>query len=252
MLPLRCAIVLAAAMTGAGCGQTAGAPPDLSGDWELVEFVEDGTVRPEPAGGRATLTAGDGELSGTSFCNSYSGTYRLDGDEIAVEGLGGTEIGCAPELLDAEAAYLAALATVESAGTVDGYLVLTGPDAELRFRPVAPVPPSDLVGTRWVLETLLEGEVASSTTGALAVLELADDGTFNASTGCRELAGTWSLEGDVLRLSAESDPTADCPADVVRQDSLVAEVLDADVQVEVVESSLTLTAGAGVGLVYRG
>ena len=86
--------------------------------------------------------------------------------------------------MDAEAAYLAALGAVDQAGNADGCLVLSGGDVELRFRPLPEVPASDLEDTRWILETLLDGEVASSTTGLPAVLELADDGTLSASTGC--------------------------------------------------------------------
>ena len=118
----------AAVLLTAGCGTAAGSAPEVNGEWELVEFSQDGAVVPDPADGRATLTMADGELSGTSFCNSYSGSYRLDGDALSVSGLGGTEMGCAAELMDAEAAYLAALGAVDQAGNADGYLVLSGGD----------------------------------------------------------------------------------------------------------------------------
>jgi heat shock protein HslJ len=233
-----------------GCGGAAGSPPEVTGDWELVEFSQDGVVRPEPAGGRATLTVADGELGGTSFCNSYSGTYRLDGDDLSVSGLGGTEIGCAAEVMAAETAYLTALAAVDQAANTDGFLVLTGADAELRFRPLPEVPASDLTGSPWVLETLLDGEIASSTTGQ-AVLELADDGRFTASTGCRDLSGSWSLDGDVVRVTAVEPAPATCAAELATQDEQVTEVLSGDFQVSVVENSLTVTSPDGRGLVYR-
>jgi heat shock protein HslJ len=235
----------------AGCGTATGAAPEVTGEWELVEFSRDGTVVPEPVGGRATLTVADGELSGTSFCNSYSGSYELDGEELTVSGLGGTEMGCAPELMDAESAYLAALGAVEQAGNTEGYLVLSGGDVELRFRPVPAVPPSDLTGTVWVLETLLEGEIASSTTGSRAVLELADDGTLTASTGCRELSGSWTLDGDVVRVTGMTPAAATCDPDVAAQDEQVTAVLSQDFQVTVTEDSLAVTGADGLGMVYR-
>jgi heat shock protein HslJ len=235
----------------AGCGAAAGSPPDVTGKWELVEFSRDGTVVPEPAGGRATLTATGGDLGGTSFCNSYSGTYRLDGEELSVSGLGGTEMGCAPELMDAEAAYLAALADVERAATTDGYLVLSGGDAELRYRPMPEVPPSDLNGTAWVLETLLEGDIASSTSGGRAVLQLGGDGRFTASTGCRELTGRWSLDGDVVRVTGAEPARATCDPEVEAQDEQVTALLSRDFQVAVSGDSLTVSGADGLGLVYR-
>jgi heat shock protein HslJ len=160
-------------------------------------------------------------------------------------------MACAPELMEAESAYLAALGAVERAATADGYLLLTGGDAELRYRPLPEVPASDLVGTEWVLETLLDGEVASSTTGAEAVLGLAGDGTLTASTGCRGLTGSWSLEGDVVRVTGVEPEAATCGPDVAAQDEQVVAVLSADFQVAVSEDSLTVTGADGLGLVYR-
>ena len=235
----------------AGCGTATGSPPEITGEWELVEFSRDGAVVPEPVDGRATLVVTDGQLGGTSFCNSYSGSYRLDGDDLSVSGLGGTEMACAPGLMEAESAYLAALGAVEQAATADGYLVLSGGDAELRYRPLPEVPASDLVGTEWVLETLLDGEIASSTTGMWAVLELAGDGTLTASTGCRGLTGTWALEGDVVRVTGVAPEAVTCEPDVAAQDAQVVAVLSADFQVAVTEDSLTVTGADGLGLVYR-
>lgn len=245
-------LLLAGCLLAAGCGGSAtGTVPDPTGEWELVQLWRGSTVEPEPVGGRATLEVGDGTVSGTAYCNRYSGTFRLDRDALVVEGLGSTEMGCEPELMTAEAAYLEALGGVERLGSSDGYLVLTGPDVELRFRPVTPVPTSELTGTRWVLETLLDGEVASSTTGGAAELELADDGTFTGSTGCRGISGSWSLDGDVVRVTGfTADPTG-CAVDVAAQDGQVADVLADAFQVTVSGDSLTVTGGNGLGLVYR-
>ena len=246
-------LLLAGCLLVSGCGGPAtGSAPDPTGEWELVEFLRGGTVQPAPVGGRATLTVGDGAVSGTSYCNEYFGGYRLDGEQFAVDGLGGTERGCEPALMTAETAYLEALGAVERAGSHDGYLVLSGPDdVTLRFRPVAPVPTSDLTGTDWVLETLLDGEVASSTTGAPATLRLATDGTLTASTGCRDATASWQLDGDAVRVSGFAVGPGDCPPDVAGQDDQVTGVLSGPFQVAVAGSSLTVTGADGLGLVYR-
>ena len=202
-------------------------------------------------GGRATLTIANGTLSGSSHCNEYSSGYRLDGDEMRIDGLGATERGCAPELMAAEADYLEALARVERVATRNGFLVLTGPDLELRFRPIAPVPTSELAGTEWVLETLLDGDVASSTTGEPATLRLTTDGTFTGSTGCRGIRGSWWLDGDVVRVTGVTVDDAGCPPDVAAQDRQVGDVLADAFQVAVAEDVLTVTGPEGLGLVYR-
>ncbi len=251
--PPRTAAALAAAvLVLAGCGGTgAGASLELVGDWELVELWRGGTVAPAPLGARATLSVEDEDLRGTSFCNSYSGSYDLDGDDLAIAGLGGTEMGCDPDVMAAEATYLESLGAVNRAGMDEGFLVLTGPDVELRFRTLPPVPTSELVGTRWVLETLLDGEVASSTLGDPAELELSRDGTLTGSTGCRELTGRWTVEGDLVQVPELDAGTAECPSDVRPQDSQVVEVLGDGFHVLIAGDSLTVTKTGGLGLVYR-
>lgn len=245
-------VVLAGSLLVTGCGgPTAGAAPDPTGDWDLVELVRDGSVVPAPVGGRATLAVEDGTLSGTAYCNGYGADYRLDGDAFEIGDLASTERGCQPGLMTAEAAYLEALGAVERVASRDGYLVLTGADVELRFRPIAPVPTSDLAGTDWVLETLLDGEVASSTTGEPATLRLTTDGTFTGSTGCRGIRGSWWLDGDVVRVAGVTVDRAGCPADVAAQDRQVGDVLAAAFQVAVAEDVLTVTGPEGLGLVYR-
>jgi heat shock protein HslJ len=228
------------------------AAPVLLGEWELVAGTTDGAALPMPPDVRATLVIDDGELSGRSFCNSYSSTYRLDDDGgLHIDGLGGTEMACDPAIMAAESAYLAALGAATGRPSVgDGELVLTGEGVELRFREIPPVPRSDLVGTRWVLDTLIDGETAASTLGEPAVLELAPDGSLTGSTGCRTFTGTWTEDGGVLRFP-QFEASGDCPGDVALQNAHVLAVLGREPQVEIAGDRLTLTAPDGRGLDYR-
>ena len=233
---LRIAVVALLAL--AACGGQAGGGPDPRGAWELVS--DDGT---------ATLVLEDGQLSGRSFCNSYSGSYRLDDDALSVAGLGGTEMGCEPQVMAAETAFLSALAAADRVSLDGEELVLTGADVTLRFREQPPVEDRALAGTRWVLDTLVDGEVASSVLGE-GTLRLADDGTASGSTGCRPFLGTWQVSGDALSLVLTRDDVG-CPADLGRQDEHVLAVLDAGPRATVDGERLTLTAPDGRGLSYR-
>ena len=50
-------------------------------------------------------------LEGSSGCNHFTGSYTVDGDDIAIGPLSSTRMACAsPELQAQETAYLAALA----------------------------------------------------------------------------------------------------------------------------------------------
>jgi heat shock protein HslJ len=238
-------LVLVALLTVAACaGGPAGASPDVLGEWVLVSGVS------QPPGVAATLVVEDAQLRGISFCNHYSGGYTLDGDALAVDGLGGTDMGCDPDVLAAETAFLTALGSADRMTRDGADLVLTGADGSLRFSRQEPVPDRELAGTTWTLDTLVDGEVASSVLGS-PTLELTPDGTATGSTGCRGFLGTWQVAGDVLTLDVTRDDIG-CPEDLGRQDEQVLAVLDAGPQYGIDGDRLTLTAPDGRGLVYRG
>lgn len=247
----RALLLLAAALLVAGCAERGGgsAASDVVGEWFLAEGSADGNPLPQPAGPQATLTVAPETLSGRSFCNHYSSTYRMHGADLAIDGLGGTEIGCEPDVMTAETAYLGALGRADTVGLDGADLLLTGDGVRLRFSPVPPVPDRDLVGTRWVLDTLIHGDVAGSTLGNPATLVLAADGTLSGSTGCRSLTGRWAVTGDALVVEGLI-ADGDCPPDVSGQDAQVTGVL-ADSQPAVQGDRLTLTGTDGRGLVYR-
>ena len=71
---------------------------------------------------KATITFDEaGTVSGNTGCNSFTGSYTVDGDRVTVAGdVASTLMGCEPALADVEAQFLAALgkvATWERTGT---------------------------------------------------------------------------------------------------------------------------------------
>jgi heat shock protein HslJ len=249
---VRSTVVLAVLLLLVACGDGGSEPAaPVRGEWQLVEGTADGAALVVPPGVGATLLLEDGEAAGRSFCNHYTATYASDGEALTFDGIGGTEMGCDPDVMAAESAYLRALGAVQQA-TVDGEgLLLSGDGVELRFVPVAPVPDSPLEGTRWVLDTLIDGETASTTLGERAVLQLDPDRTVTASTGCRSVTGTWLLEDDALVIDDLLAGAQPCPPDVATQDGHVVAVLESGPQVEIEADRLTLTGSDGRGMSYR-
>jgi heat shock protein HslJ len=225
---------------------------EIVGAWELVDGTSGGRPISRPDGWRATLSADGQRLTGTAFCNGYGGRYRLDGDRLHVADVAQTEMAClGPGVMEAEAAFL----TVLTAGDLrlswaGDELVLENDRGLLRFRPQTPVPTADLVGTRWVLDSLVDGETASSTVGEPAVLQLADDGTFTASTGCRPISGRWRAAGDTVTLHYEW-PDASCPPEVESQEQHIVGAIGNGFRVAIDGDRLTVTGPRGQGLVYR-
>lgn len=122
-----------AAPSGAASGGSLGPIQLAATSWTLVDL--DGAV---PANGGARLTLefrADGSAGGTAGCNSYGGSYTLDGTTIAFGPLVSTKMACEQPLMAMETTYLTALQATTSYG-VDGSgnLVLVG-TATLTFSP---------------------------------------------------------------------------------------------------------------------
>jgi heat shock protein HslJ len=239
--------------TGAGGSQTPSpggiAAPDLIGAWELVEGSGPDGAIDVPQGWRVTINFLADEVNGQA-CNYYGGTYAIGDDgRIAFDAMAMTEMACEEPMMMVEAAYHAALAEVSVATRDEERLTLSGPDAELVFRLLPPVPDEEIVGTRWILDSLIQGDAASSVVGE-AFLELSSDGRFEGSTGCRQIVGRYVINGDTIDF-VEMAANGDCRPALQEQDGHVLQVLGDGFVPAVDGRTLTMADNGGLGLVYR-
>jgi heat shock protein HslJ len=106
--------------------EPAGPPtrPELPGtSWTLLDLAGDTLTVPAP-----TIAFGaDGTISGSGGCNTFNGTYTIDGSAISFGPLATTRMACPDDVMAVEDAYLLALdgAASWSIGD-DGRLVLDG------------------------------------------------------------------------------------------------------------------------------
>lgn len=232
------------------CGEPA-EPVSIEGAWQVLSGTLDGEPIPMVDGFPITLTIDAETVGGTAACNGYGGTYTLDAGEIAISELSATAMACFPEeTMAAESAFLEALTRATTVTATDDLLTITGEGVELVFNELPPVPTADLTNTVWVLESLIEGDSASSVGGERATLELFTDGSMLGSTGCRHLHGRYLVSGaEVLinELAAEGD----CPQELEAQDGLVVTVLGDGFRGLIEGDTLTLTAAGNLGLTYR-
>jgi heat shock protein HslJ len=252
------AVVLAAGLLSAcayvsGAGSASPTPDgfaaDPMGSWVLTAATGPGGAIRLFDDHRVTLTVQGDEIGGTSACNQYFGQISFAGNAVRITNIGGTEMACEPDVMETESAYAAALLAVTRWGRDGDVLRLAGEGVDLRFTLLPPVQDEEIVGTTWVLDSLIQGDAVSSVLGE-ATLVLAADGTFSGSTGCRQLSGTYVINGDEIEF-AELAANGNCPAELQRQDALVIDVLEGGFSTSVNGPSLTLTDNAGQGLGYR-
>ena len=244
------------ALLAAGCGGGAASPSvgggDPQGSWVLVSGGTGAGEIPIVATHPITLTIDGSSVSGSAACNGYGG--RLEATDAGVEfrELAWTAMACFPdEVMAAEAAFTQALPAVRAIRREGEQLVLEGVGVELRFDPLPAPPTADLVDTRWVLETIVDGDVATAPMGEPATLELRADGSFSGSTGCRPFDGQWSENGEQLLATSFAMGDVACPAELADQDSHVVTVIGDGFVPSIDGGRLTLTDPGGIGLVYR-
>jgi heat shock protein HslJ len=267
---VRRGVLALALLALAGCGGSGGvggggggASPE--GSWVLTSGAgPDGEVELRDGlagGGTPIVLEVAGERWGGTVCNTYGvEDVRADDGAVRLADVYATEMACLDDaLMVAEQRYLGALRAVERYEVVDDELRLTGPDAELVYERAPEGEAAPLVGTVWVLDTLLDGAgpdgTATSTVDGLeqARLELGEDGSLLASSGCVTADGAeHEVAGDRLVTRFAFDLDYECETDELwAQDRHVWEVLAADPAFALDGARLTLTSGDGPGLGYH-
>jgi heat shock protein HslJ len=249
-------LALAGLLAACGASQSDPSDPEASdggviGDWVLTGGSIDGDDAPVLPDHRITMTITGSTIGGSAGCNSYGGEITMGADGLHVDNLLQTEMACEEPAMAAEAAYMAALVRVREIVRDGEELVARGDGVELRFAALPPPPTAELVGTTWVLDTMLVGDVAASPMGEPATLELSEDGTFTGSTGCRTFSGEWIEQGDQIQAPSWSMDQTTCPAELSTQDDHVVSVIG-DGFIPTIEGDLlTLLDPGGIGMVYR-
>lgn len=222
--------------------------------WELESGTHNGEPLPMVDTHPITMTLERGEIGGTAACNSYGGRYEISSGEFSIEdGLAVTEMACFPEeVMESEQRFLEALTSVDEILLDNDGLVLRGPETELVFTALDPVPTSELIGTLWILEGLVQGDTVSSPSSGAdpATLELFEDGSFLGSTGCREISGSYEISGAEVQFTSWG-AEGECSPGLEDQDSRVISALEGGFRVEIDGELMTTWVAGDEGLVYR-
>jgi heat shock protein HslJ len=258
--PPRHLVLALVALLIAACGGTGdaeGSLAPLNGDWVLTSGSDaDGAIDLGDGQVEVTLTI-DGSVWGGQVCNSYSAQDVEVGDgEVRIGDVPRTEMACLDQqLMAAEDRYLSAFVEVTDYEVTTDQLRLTGDGTELVYAPVPAEADADLVGTVWRLDAVIAGAgpdgSVSTVLGDEATLELRDDGTILASSGCivRE-DGTYEVAGERLVTAFASADDYDCGSDELwAQDTHVWQVLGSDPAFAIDGTRLTLDAD-DLGLSY--
>ena len=218
-------------------------PVDPTIDLDGREFLSTGSAGFEIVGGTIIrVSFADGEMSASPGCNSMSnGRYTIEGDNFSVEQAGMTEIGCDPPLMDQDQRFKEFLHGPLTIALTGDELTLTSPAASITFldRRVAD-PDRPLEGTRWVVDTIISGDSASSVPGdAVASLTIVD-GVAQVEAGCNTGTAPVSTDESTITFGPLVVTDMACETAVMELEAAVVATLTGEVTYQIEAGRLTL------------
>jgi len=102
--------------------------------WVVQEMSVDGTATAAIPESPPFAVFDDGAIAGSSGCNTYNGTYEIDGDSMVIGPLATTLMACTPELMGQETLYFELLAQVDGYEVSgDKLMMMSGDTVLIRF-----------------------------------------------------------------------------------------------------------------------
>lgn len=195
----------------------------------------------------------DDALSANAGCNQLFGGYRLDGDILAADALGQTEMACEDALMEQDT-WLSGLLAGSPIVSLDAdELTLTSADGAtvvtMLDREVAD-PDRPLEGTRWVVESTISNDAVSSIPSDATASITITDGTVAVESGCNTGSGSVTVSEDALTFGPIATTKRACEDNLMNLESAVFATLVEEATYEIEADVLTIRSD-DAGLVLR-
>jgi heat shock protein HslJ len=240
------------ATTGRDAGIPATADDLQDQSWELKSLSTDGGAdltavsKTDPATASFSAT----EISGTTGCNQYSGSYDLeDGGAISFGTMATTKKACSDDLNDQEQAFLSGLSNAAHAVIADDETLQFLDDSDVVIMVFQPGVSLALEGPVWSLVDYRTPTAVTSVLAGTTVTAEFDAGQMSGNGGCNDYSAqyTGGDESGNINIGPVAATQKLCPdTDGVDQQELeYFSVLDTVATFQVDGNSLTLFDAQG-------
>src|SRR5262249_52662674 len=170
------------------------------------------------AGSPITLTFGDGRFSGRTGCNTFNGSYTLEGNSIRIGATAVAGMMCADSVMAQEREFLRALESAVKWNVQGDHLDMHRADGE-RALEAAPEAAANLTGRTWSVTGFNNGReaVISPITGIPLTLSFGD-GRVTGRAGCNTYSASFTQQGDTIRIGSITTGRRRCPGNVMTQE----------------------------------
>lgn len=188
----------------------------------------------------------DGQVSGQASCNSYFGSYTLDGGSLISGPVGSTEMWC-EGLMEQETAFLQKLQAATGLTVAENRLTIHTPDGDMVF---APAENAVLEDIRWTLSGITQGDAVVSTWVDEDIAITFTAGQVSGYAGCNNFSGSYQIDGDNLTLSGLMNTMKTCKDDVNQREAEFLAALGTVTQFRVEINQLILSNAKGQDVIF--
>ena len=222
--------------------------------WRMQSYRgADGQMLETLADVKTTAEFKDGQVSGNTACNSYSGSYEVDGKNITFGMMASTMMACPQPVMDQEAGYLASLEQVATFEVTEDSLKMfdTGGEVVLTFTPIEP---ASLTGTNWMLTSYNNGKggMQSLVIGSEITANFDEDGRMSGSAGCNTYNASYEATEDTISIGVIASTEMACmdPEGVMDQEVLYLAALQNAAVYTIRDDRLEIRDQDGAGVAY--
>ena len=186
------------------------------------------------------------EFQFSGDCNSFSGEFSVDGNTFIANTIGGTEMGCATELMAEDEWLVNFFSSQPTFDLLQDSLVLESNGVTLTFGDRDDVEPVPFEETLWIIDTFIDGDAAMAyNLTSVPSVRFGLDGQIDLNTGCNGGLGEYTLDGETLSVNMTTYTDAFCSDENAQNaESIIVSVfMGPTVAVEASETRITLTNG---------
>jgi heat shock protein HslJ len=256
-------LVLAVVVVAAACAPSPpGVPPDGEGpadallgrDFVSTSVTENGRPRPLVPGTQVQLSFPmAGSFGASAGCNIFGGSVDVQRDRLVMEVETSTDMAC-DEAREEQDGWLVDFLSSDPAYVLRGTflrLQVGGTVIEMADRDTVQ-PDRPLVGTRWHLTSIVDGDVVGSLPPGTGATVTFGDGTVGFQVkDCNVGSGDAVIDDTTITIGRLIQTLRACQQGPSEVEHAVTSVLNGTITYEIDAAVLRLTHPSGQGLIFR-
>ena len=213
-------------------------------DGEIVETLPEVKTTAEFKGG---------QVGGKAACNTYNGTYEVDGNKINFGMMMTTMMACPPPIMEQELGYLGSLEMVETFEVTKDNLKMFDADGQVVLEFVV-LEPASLVGTDWLLTSYNNGKggMQSLIIGSEITADFGEDETMKGYAGCNSYTASYEATENTISIGTAASTEMACmdPEGVMEQETQYLSALQNAAVYAIRDDRLEIRDENGSGVAY--